>query len=123
MAIARSNYINQIKLDIFVGNKLLTTVTGDGLLIATPTGSTAYSLSAGGPIVHSSIRAMIIVPISPTSLSFRPVVLPTKLPLKIRVRIFVKKISSESRNDGLLSLDGQANWKFSKGDELVVSES
>ncbi len=63
-------------LDILVNGTLLTSVIGDGIIVATPTGSTAYSASCGGSVVHPSIQAILMTPISPRSLSFRPILLP-----------------------------------------------
>ena len=65
-----------ITLEIYINKELFTVAQGDGIIFATPTGSTAYSLSAGGPIVHNSVRALLMVPICPLSLSFRPILLP-----------------------------------------------
>ena len=63
-------------LDLFVDGIYLTTIQADGVIIATPTGSTAYNLSAGGSIVHTDVQAMLITPICPHSLSFRPIIVP-----------------------------------------------
>ena len=63
-------------LDLFIDGNFLTTIQADGVIIATPTGSTAYNISAGGSIVHASVKATLITPICPHSLSFRPVIVP-----------------------------------------------
>ncbi|CAG8793203.1 16624_t:CDS:2, partial [Racocetra fulgida] len=63
----------------------LTTVQADGLVVATPTGSTAYSVSAGGSLVHPAISALLITPICPHTLSFRPMLLPDSMELRICV--------------------------------------
>lgn len=75
-------------IDIYVNNHFLTEAVADGIIISTPTGSTAYSLSAGGSIVHPLVKSLLITPISARSLSFRPLVLPlnTKVVLKLSKR-------------------------------------
>lgn len=88
----------------------------DGLIISTPTGSTAYSLSAGGPIVHPSVPSLLLTPICPRSLSFRSVLLPTD------VRIHLK-ISPQSRAAAELSLDGRAVGVLEPHEYLTVSMS
>lgn len=72
-------------IDTFVDGQHLTESVGDGLIVSTPTGSTAYSLSAGGPIVHPSLSAMVLTPICPRSLSFRPLVFPSSSSITLRV--------------------------------------
>ena len=76
VSITRGDYSGVAAYDVFVNNVPLTTVAGDGLLIATPTGSTAYNLSCGGSIVHNSAQVLCLTPICPHSLSFRPIILP-----------------------------------------------
>jgi NAD kinase len=75
----------RITLEIKVNGEVLTKTSGDGMLISTPTGSTAYSLSAGGPILDSEVNGILIVPISPNSLSFRPICLPSTSTITIKV--------------------------------------
>lgn len=76
ISITRGDYSGVAAYDVFVNEVMLTTVTGDGLLIATPTGSTAYNLSAGGSIVYNNASVICLTPICPHSLSFRPIILP-----------------------------------------------
>jgi NAD kinase len=76
---------SRILLDIFIGNEFITTTAGDGILVSTPTGSTAYALSAGGPIVLNGVNTITIVPIAPNSLAFRPICLPMDATIKIKV--------------------------------------
>ena len=85
-------------------------------MISTPTGSTAYALSAGGPIVQNGVNSILIVPIAPNSLSFRPICLPSSC--KIRV-----KLSKNSRSEGYISFDGQMNEHFKKEDEINIKAS
>ncbi len=77
---------SMVELDVFVANKYLQTIRGDGLIISTPTGSTAYALSANGPIVHPTLPSLALVPIAPQALSSRPIM----LPIDLEIQIFVK---------------------------------
>ncbi|GAM89852.1 hypothetical protein ANO11243_078910 [Dothideomycetidae sp. 11243] len=79
----RTPHLSQIQ--IFVGGRYLTEAVADGMLISTPTGSTAYSLSAGGCIVHPLVSSLVLTPICPRSLSFRPLVLPANTPVTLRL--------------------------------------
>ncbi|KAK4992037.1 NADH kinase pos5 [Elasticomyces elasticus] len=72
-------------IDIFVGGRFLTEAVADGMIISTPTGSTAYSLSSGGSIVHPLVSSLLLTPICPRSLSFRPLVLPANTPITLRL--------------------------------------
>ena len=72
-----------VLLEVYVNDVLLTTVQGDGLLISTPTGSTAYNMSCGGSIVHPKAEVVCITPICPHSLSFRPIILSIEETIKI----------------------------------------
>lgn len=72
-------------LDVFVGGRLLTEAVADGMIISTPTGSTAYSLSSGGSIVHPLVPSLLLTPVCARSLSFRPLVLPSSTPVTLRL--------------------------------------
>ena len=74
-----------VVVDIFVGGRFLTEAVADGLIVSTPTGSTAYSLSSGGSIVHPPVPATLLTPICARSLSFRPLVLPSSTPITLRL--------------------------------------
>ena len=73
-------------------------IQSDGLIVATPTGSTAYSLSSGGPIVHPSVSALLLTPVSPMSLSFRPLILPGTSTIRLQVCICPTSFSSASEH-------------------------
>lgn len=101
-------------IDIYVNNAFLTEAVADGILISTPTGSTAYSLSAGGSIVHPLVKSLLITPISARSLSFRPLV----LPLNTKV---VLKLSKRNRGRELpVSIDGKRRAGVSIGMEIRI---
>ncbi|PWN52413.1 ATP-NAD kinase [Violaceomyces palustris] len=104
------------KIDAYVDGQYLTQAISDGLIISTPTGSTAYSLSAGGPIVHPSVQSLVLTPISPRSLSFRTVLLPSDSTIQL-------KISSTSRSPAELTVDGKVSRTLSRGEYLQVSMS
>jgi NADH kinase len=72
-------------LDVFVGGRFLTEAVADGMIVSTPTGSTAYSLSSGGSIVHPLVPSLLLTPVCPRSLSFRPLVLPSSTPITLRL--------------------------------------
>ncbi|MDA3851174.1 MAG: NAD(+)/NADH kinase [Spirochaetaceae bacterium] len=101
-----------VDLDILLDENVEGHFRGDGLIFATPTGSTAYSLAAGGPIVHPELNALLLTPICPFSLSFRPLVLPEKE----KVSLLVKK---KGTRDLILTLDGQEVIPLEMGDEIV----
>lgn len=102
-----SPYLSNI--DLFLDGKHITSVQGDGLIISTPTGSTAYSGSAGGSMVHPSVPCIMVTPICPHSLSFRPIVVPAGVELKI-------SISPDSRNTSWVSFDGRNHQELLHGD-------
>jgi NADH kinase len=88
-------------IDVFVGGRFLTEAVADGMIISTPTGSTAYSLSSGGSIIHPLVNSLLMTPICPRSLSFRPLVLPANTPITLR-------LSEKNRGRELeVSIDGK----------------
>ncbi|EKD20323.1 uncharacterized protein L3040_007330 [Drepanopeziza brunnea f. sp. 'multigermtubi'] len=88
-------------IEVFVGGRFLTEAVADGMIISTPTGSTAYSLSSGGSIIHPLVSSLMLTPICPRSLSFRPLVLPANTPITLR-------LSEKNRGRELeVSIDGR----------------
>ena len=79
-----SPYLSNI--DLYLDGKHITSVQGDGLIVSTPTGSTAYAVAAGASMIHPSVPAVMVTPICPHSLSFRPIVVPAGVELKVRVQ-------------------------------------
>ncbi len=105
-----------INLSVFVGDEFVTNVRADGLIIATPTGSTAYNLSAGGPVVEPSVDAMILTPIAPHTLSNRPVVIPASATVRVKPEI-------GDRDGAFVTFDGQAGFELRAGDEIIVGRA
>ena len=100
-------------LELYGDTHLLTIIQADGCIISTPTGSTAYSLSAGGPLTHPSIPGILLTPICPHTLSFRPMVLSDTLCLRICV-------PKASRSTAYASFDGKGRVELRRGDEVRV---
>jgi NAD+ kinase len=103
-------------LDCFCDDKYITTVQADGIIMSTPTGSTAYSMSAGGSMVHPSVPAILFTPICPHSLSFRPIVFPDAAKLRI-------DIAEDARSHAWASFDGKFRQQLRRGDGLIVQMS
>jgi NAD+ kinase len=93
----------------------MTTFKADGLIISTPTGSTAYSLSAGGPIVFPDLYSIIINPICPHTLTNRPVILPEKAEIKVTLR--------SMEQGATVTLDGQTSFTVKSGDVVTIRKS
>ncbi|SMR42518.1 unnamed protein product [Zymoseptoria tritici ST99CH_1E4] len=109
-----SSYISS--LDLYANDSLLTRISADGIILSTPTGSTAYSLSAGGSLVHPDIPAILLTPICPHTLSFRPMLLNDDMALKVA-------IPSTGRGTAFVSFDGKGRIELGRGDEVVVRAS
>lgn len=103
-----------IEIDTFSASHFLAGFTADGVIVSTPTGSTAYSLSAGGPILYPQLQAILLTPICPHALTNRPVVLPAQLPLRLVLR--------EGENV-MATIDGQVGLELSVGDEITCQLS
>ncbi len=110
--IAKGSIAKIIRIQILRKGQVANTVRADGLIVATPTGSTAYSLAAGGPIVEPSLNAFLLTPICPHSLTQRPLVISDKNEIEIRLL--------DSPEDVYLTLDGQMAISLQKEDILVI---
>ncbi len=113
--VIRNTKMALMELKVQAGNKLLEEFRADGLIIATPTGSTAYSLAASGPIVHPATNTLIVNPICPQNLNNRPFILPDNLPLKISF--------DPKQHDIVVSMDGQDNIYLNGDDYLLITVS
>ncbi|XP_066230911.1 NAD kinase isoform X1 [Saccopteryx leptura] len=109
-----SSYLSNV--DVYLDGHLITTVQGDGVIVSTPTGSTAYAAAAGASMIHPNVPAMMITPICPHSLSFRPIVVPAGVELKIM-------LSPEARNTVWVSFDGRKRQEIRHGDSISITTS
>ncbi|MGB5158955.1 NAD(+)/NADH kinase [Desulfobacterium sp. N47] len=101
-------------IQTYINDHYLTTYRADGLIIATPTGSTAYSLAAGGPVIHPSVPAIIMTPICPFTLTNRPLIIPDTSSIKIKLEKPLSNI--------MLTFDGQQGMKINRKDTLVIQK-
>ncbi|GBG78659.1 hypothetical protein CBR_g27885 [Chara braunii] len=104
------------KIECYERNRLITKVQADGVIVATPTGSTAYSTAAGGSMVHPNVPCMLFTPICPHSLSFRPVILPDSALLELRV-------PESARSSAFVSFDCKSKQVLGRGESLSVKMS
>ncbi len=104
--------ISMIEFEVFSDQQLINKQRADGLIVATPTGSTAYALSGGGPIMHPSMDSIALVPICPHTLSNRPIVLPAHQQIEIRI--------SHPDQAGLVSFDGRSQAVIEQGDRITI---
>lgn len=108
-----ANMPKMIEMDLYVNDRYVYTQNSDGLIISSPTGSTAYALSAGGPIMHPSLNAIVLVPMFPHSLTSRPLVVPGDDEIKI-------VIGRESGADARVSFDSHLEFNIEAGDSLII---
>ena len=106
-----------IELSVSVGDGLVTKVKADGLIVATATGSTAYNLAAGGPIVHPSVDALLLTPIAPHTLTNRPVVIPGDAEVEVRPE------APYGAEDVFVTYDGQYGYPVHEGDVIRVKKA
>lgn len=100
-------------LSVFVGDEFVTRVKADGLIVATPTGSTAYNLAAGGPIVQPVVDAIVLTPIAPHMLTNRPIVIPASSVVRVQPMM-------AERDELYVTFDGQAGYQLEAGDEVRI---
>ncbi|MEZ5287888.1 MAG: NAD(+)/NADH kinase [Vicinamibacterales bacterium] len=106
-----------VELSVWVGEQFLTTVRADGLIVASPTGSTAYNLSAGGPIVHPAMDAILITPIAPHTLTNRPIVVPAEREVR------VSPTASSAGEEVFVTVDGQAGFPLAPERTVTIARS
>jgi NAD+ kinase len=113
VVITKAARARMIDLSVWVGDEFVTRVKADGLIVATPTGSTAYSLAAGGPIVQPNVDAIILTPIAPHTLTNRPIVIPASSPVRVQPLM-------DDRDEVFVTFDGQAGFQLQVDDEVRV---
>ena len=105
-----------IDLETVIDNNLVNTFKADGLIFATPTGSTGYSMSAGGPIVYPTLNSITVSPICPHTLSNRPLIVPPEVTIETT-------LTSTDSDDVFLTLDGQTGFSMQPLDRIVITKS
>jgi NAD+ kinase len=114
--ITKSARSRMVDLSVWVGEEFVTRVKADGLIVGTPTGSTAYNLAAGGPIVQPAVDALLLTPIAPHTLTNRPVVIPATATVRVQPTI-------EGRDEVYVTFDGQTSYQLRNADEIVVRKA
>jgi NAD+ kinase len=115
VVISKGTLARMIELKIAIQGRFVTNLRGDGLIVSSPTGSTAYSLSAGGPIIDPAVQSLILTPISPHTLTHRPLIVPGNAEIEVTLT---------SKDDGAMAtLDGQVGVAITQGDTVVIQTS
>jgi len=115
VVVHKGGFARVLRMRVFADDELVGAFAADGVVIATPTGSTAYSLSASGPIVVPSLESLVITPVAPHTLALRPTILPPETVLRIEV--------DELPEEVLVTADGQVGTSLGAGQHLVVRRS
>ncbi|MDK2870885.1 MAG: kinase [bacterium] len=113
--IMKGAFARLITLTVYIDGEYFTSYPADGLIVATPTGSTAYSLSAGGPILHPALPGIVLTPICPHTFYARPIIIPSSSSIKI--------VLGADHEDIMLTQDGQAGFKVFPGDEILIGKA
>jgi NAD+ kinase len=111
VVITRPSISHMVKIDAFIDDEWFNTYRGDGLVISTPTGATAYNLAAGGPVMYPLTKAFIMTPVAAHSLTQRPLVLPSDFTINL----------SSSKDKVIVMIDGQDDYEMQKGEVLVIN--
>ncbi len=114
ITVSAISHAKMAKMDLYVNDVLGAKLKGDGIIIATPTGSTAYSLAAGGPILDASLEAIIINPICPFTMSVRPLV--------VNKESVIRLAMPKQNTDVSLTCDGHEVFSLQEGDEIIIKE-
>lgn len=123
MAVIAGPPFRMIEVSVSIGGEHLALCAGDGLIIATPTGSTAYNLSAGGPILAATLQAAVITPLAAHSLSFRPIVVNLDKPIVVRCRDshHHQPLKKGCEGAAVVAIDGQESVALKSEDEVIIT--
>jgi len=116
VAVGKGELARMIEFEMYIGGEFVNDTRGDGLIVASPTGSTAYALSAGGPILHPALPAIVIVPICPHTLSNRPIVVGAESIIEIVITGAVNQRAH-------VTFDGQSTYSLEDHDRIYVRRS
>lgn len=116
VVISCTSFKRMVDLELFVDNVKINEYSADGVILSTPTGSTAYSLSAGGPVIDSSLNVTVITPICPHLLAVRPVIVPSEKTIKVRIK-------EKTNRHSMLTIDGQEGFDLEHNDVIKVTSS
>jgi NAD+ kinase len=116
LVISKSALARMLKLRIAVANTFIATYAADGIIVATPTGSTAYNLAAGGPLVHPAVQVILLTPICPHTLNVRSLITGDRETIQVGVE-------EDHRDAPLLTVDGQVGFELRPGDEVRFSRA
>lgn len=119
IVVTRAGFSRVIGLKVYVNGKVMDIYEADGVIVSTPTGSTGYNLSAGGPLVSPKTKLMIITPISPHSLTSKSIVLSSEDEIVIEVQ----KMRKAQKEEAIVNFDGQPGIQLSAGDRIVIQKS
>ncbi len=115
VVISKGTLARMIELKIAIQGRFVTNLRGDGLIVSSPTGSTAYSLSAGGPIIDPAVQSLILTPVCPHTLTHRPLIVPGNAEIEVTLT---------SKDDGAMAtLDGQVGVAVTQGDTVAIQTS
>jgi NAD+ kinase len=115
VVVSKGTLARMIEIQISINGQFVTRLRGDGLIVSTPTGSTAYSLSAGGPIINPSVQALILTPICPHTLTHRPLLIPSNVSLEVMLA---------GKDEGAMTtFDGQVGVAMTQGDTVAMNVS
>lgn len=119
IVVSRAGFSRVIGLKVYVNGKVMDIYEADGLIVSTPTGSTGYNLSAGGPIVSPKTSLMIVTPVSPHSLTSKSIVFSSEDEIVVEIL----KMRKAQKEEAIVSFDGQSGTLLSPGDRIVVRRS